>query len=573
MVTGAALTMRSTATQAQNSFYREYVRSSLPYLILAGGLLAFGFLGAYLDAAVRLGEFGGQSQMLRICMIAAGVGYMLAAKFAPNFCIRHYRYLTILLFVGCYSIMALFIAPNPLPISWVARIVAVTILITFIASAVFRLGFREILGSLICINGLYLYKVLSSESPLSFLMPAYLYVFIASIGSFVICRQTERREFALFKEREAANLARTEAEDATRAMSYFLATASHDLRQPLTAMSLWTERLVRTTTSSDAAETAVEIQRSVVALREMFDSLMDLSKLDAGNVRIDLEAVDVAKLLNGLVAEYQDRATAKSLNLRAFVSEGICINSDRIQLTRLVRNLLHNAVNYTQTGGITVGANRLPDSTIEIYVEDSGPGIASDLQSRVFDEYFQVDNPARDKSKGLGLGLPIVRRLSQLLHLDVRLASNLGKGSRFSVTGEEALNAQPVQISPRATGPIRLDGALVLVVEDDPSIARALELLFSDAGARTLHADSLSTALAAMSSKPHAAIVDYRLKVNESGLEIAHALQEVNRDLPIIIQTGESEEQTMALLLRSPFPVLQKPVNKDELLSAIKVSI
>ncbi|MBI5164186.1 MAG: HAMP domain-containing histidine kinase [Magnetospirillum sp.] len=229
--------------------------------------------------------------------------------------------------------------------------------------------------------------------------------------------------------------AKREAERADRAKSKFLAAASHDLRQPAHSLVLLfaalRERLCRYGDDRPAQAALDGMQQSLDALRLLLDGLLDVSRLDAGLVVPQVTAVELQPLLARLQAECAPRAAACGLALRAVATSAVG-RSDAVLLERMLRNLIDNALKFTRHGGVVIGCRNRGDRVL-VEVADSGDGILPEHQHEIFDEYFQVGNPGRDRAKGLGLGLAVVSRLGRLLGQGVGLRSRPGRGSRFHV--------------------------------------------------------------------------------------------------------------------------------------------
>ncbi len=232
-------------------------------------------------------------------------------------------------------------------------------------------------------------------------------------------------------QRELAT-ARAEAAQADAAKSRFLAAASHDLRQPFQAMNLYMQLLEELELPPKARTIADLLRKSVQAGEELLSALLDISALEAGTVTPNITVFAVADLVQELIGEYSSLAAGKGLSLRAFPVEAL-VETDRVLAKRMIRNLVHNAFRYTERGGILVGCRRR-GSRILIQVFDTACGIPPDKLQMIFEDFYQLDNPSRDKAKGLGLGLSIVERTAHLLGQDVWVASRLGRGSVFSIT-------------------------------------------------------------------------------------------------------------------------------------------
>ncbi len=232
-------------------------------------------------------------------------------------------------------------------------------------------------------------------------------------------------------QREAQE-ARAEAERANLAKTKFLAAASHDLRQPVQSLSLLSNTIAAQLSGHPALPLAQHLDRTVGALRTLLDSLLDISRLDAGGIAPNFAAVPVGPLLERLAHEYALRAADRGLDLRRVPTTAWCV-TDPVLLDRILRNLIENAVRYTAAGRILIGCRRRRDRLV-IQVLDTGVGIAEHQLDAIFQEFFQAVEPTDDGSHGLGLGLAIVSRLGQTLGHRVEVSSELGRGSCFSVT-------------------------------------------------------------------------------------------------------------------------------------------
>lgn len=251
---------------------------------------------------------------------------------------------------------------------------------------------------------------------------------------------------------EQARAAKEDAERANLAKSQFLAAASHDLRQPVQAMMLLSEALAIRLEGHPAATALVGIQAALNALQMLLGGLLDVSRLDAGVVKADLQPVALATVIDRLATEYGLRAQAKGLRLRAVRTDAV-VQTDPVLLERILRNLLENALRYTERGKILVGCRRR-GPVVRLVVADTGVGIAKEHQQAVFQEFFQVGNLERHREKGLGLGLSIVKRLTAILGHKLGMASRLGRGSCFTIDlplaepTEEPLEAEQTRHRP-----------------------------------------------------------------------------------------------------------------------------
>ena len=234
----------------------------------------------------------------------------------------------------------------------------------------------------------------------------------------------------LVQQKERAEQAQRDAELASRMKSQFFAAANHDLRQPMHALAMYVEVLKSGPLNEQAKSTVMQLDRSVEVMRSMFDMLLDISRLDAGVVQPNFEPFAIGPLLDRLRGEFATPARDKGLRLE-MVSCPETIVSDPLLLERILHNLLSNAIRYTERGGVKVNCEQLTDG-LRIEVRDSGIGIPLEHLPHIFEEYYQVSNRQRDRSKGLGLGLSIVERLARLLGFRMQVHSTPGEGSSFS---------------------------------------------------------------------------------------------------------------------------------------------
>lgn len=379
--------------------------------------------------------------------------------------------------------------------------------------------------------------------------------------------QQEQLIGLLRAEFEKAEGARAKAEEASRSKSQFLAAASHDLRQPLHALSLLTALLNDLTDDSRVREVGGHIGQSVQSLDRLFGALLDLSKLDAGVVKPDLREIDLAELLGQLSVEYRPKAQEKGLAYQLHC-EPMWLRADAILLERIVRNLLENAIRFTDSGRVVLEARRTGADAV-ITVSDSGPGIAKSEHARVFEEFYQLNNTGRDRSKGLGLGLSIVKRLADLLGYRIDLNSSKDQGASFAITLPGALAERP-DAAPQQAVPAAKDvrGVKVLLVEDDAEARLAMQLTLERWGCDTLIAASLPEARAALAARDTAVDVilsDFRLANGADGIEAIRALREEFGLVPAALLTGDISGERLLELRASGLPVLHKPVKAEAL--------
>ena len=359
------------------------------------------------------------------------------------------------------------------------------------------------------------------------------------------------------------------AETANLAKSSFLAAASHDLRQPVHALGLFIGALRQRRMDLVARDLVDNISQSVTSLDDLFASLLDISKLDAGIVEPQLEPVSVNLLLERLCREYEGEAAAKGVTLRR-VSCSAVAHSDGVLLERILRNLLANAVRYTDTGKILVGCRRRSnDLTLEVW--DTGSGVAPAEAGRIFDEFYQVGNPERDRAKGLGLGLAIVRRLAVLLDSQVTLASQPGSGSVFRLT---VARLTGVAANPAASDVVPVStrsSARILVIDDEIQIQRATAALLTSWGHHVVTAGDVPEALALSEDQPPDLIIcDYRLRGGETGIGAIEALRaHYRRDIAAMLITGDTAPARLAEAHAGGLLLLHKPLPNAKLRAAV----
>jgi len=331
------------------------------------------------------------------------------------------------------------------------------------------------------------------------------------------------------------------AERANLAKSKFLAAASHDLRQPLHAMSLFVAAMEDSARYPETKEMVGNVQRCTTALDSLLQTLLDISKIDAGVIEPRPEHFRLMPLVSRLDAEFSPQAQAMGLTLIEQCND-VAAHSDPTLVERILRNLISNAIRYTPTGSVSIRCFPEDDKVI-VEVADTGIGIPVEQQERVFEEFIQLGNPERDRTKGLGLGLAIVRRLADLLDATVSLESTPGKGSIFRVT-LPAGDPQDVAAPGTAVAPSNsLQGAIVAVIDDEADVREGMRSLLEGWGCRIFAGEDARTTIAALTAanaKPDIVLADYRLRDNTTGVDaIAELRAHFQRDIPAAIVTGE----------------------------------
>jgi signal transduction histidine kinase/CheY-like chemotaxis protein len=371
--------------------------------------------------------------------------------------------------------------------------------------------------------------------------------------------------FAIFHSRGeavAANIAKTK----------FLAAASHDLRQPMQALSMYASVLEGRVSDTGALRVVRGIELSVRALEQLFDSLLDISKIESGVIKPDVFAFALMPLIERVLEAETPIAAQKNLELRV-VRTSVSVRSDPALLERMLKNLVTNAIRYTERGTILVGCRRLPGGRLRLEVVDSGIGIPAHEQVRIFDEYYQL---AGKSAQGLGLGLPIVKSLGGLLDHTVTVRSAPGRGSVFSIELERAAEPDPSSTAPGPSPQSTLKGMNVAVIDDDAEIRGSVRLLLESWECRCISGATVAeveSQLRANHLTPDALIVDYRLADAMDGLEVIERLRAgFGAELAALIITGTAN---LPLLRESAadISVAMKPVPPGKLRAFLSQSL
>lgn len=384
---------------------------------------------------------------------------------------------------------------------------------------------------------------------------------------------TERKQTA-----DALEAAKRQAEHANIAKSRFLAAASHDLRQPLQTLTLLQGMLANNVEGEKAQKLVERLDKTLGTMSLMLNSLLDINQIEAGAV----QAVKVSFLINELLArlrdEFADHAQAGGIALRV-VPCSLSIHSDPRLLEQMLRNLLSNALKYTRHGGVLLGCRR-HHGMLSIEIWDTGVGIPATELDAIFEEYYQLDNDARERSRGLGLGLSIVQRLANLLGHRVRVRSRPSKGSVFAI--EVALPPVGATSLPEPQRAVVEGGiaagsrptGVILVVEDDPELCDIVELFLKEQGHRVVTAPDGAAALDLVMRGgllPDLLLADYNLPKGMNGLQVAATLREkLHQFVPTIILSGDISSETLHVIAQQDCVQLSKPVRLKDLTEVIE---
>jgi signal transduction histidine kinase len=367
-----------------------------------------------------------------------------------------------------------------------------------------------------------------------------------------------------------------EAERANKAKSKFLAAASHDLRQPLYALGLFTSVLDETIKFPKVKRVVEQINASVTALTNLFDKLLDISQLDAGVVIVKKQNFALSDIFDKLTKEFSREAQENNIEL-IWPSEYPAVYSEPDLLERILRNYLSNAIKYTCEGAVEVICEAR-NGKVYIQISDTGIGMTKETLEEIYEEFYQVSNPERDRQKGLGLGLSIIKRTADLLDHEISVTSEIGKGSIFSIVVTQAVMMSKANIEVSdLSEQIQPTNKLVLIIDDEESIREGLTCMLELWGYQVIAAVDTAIAMHQLqenNKSPDVIISDYRLKENRTGIDAIKALHEkYGKDIPALLITGDMMQERLIEIKDSGLPVLFKPVPAMKLrsfLSSIK---
>jgi signal transduction histidine kinase len=362
--------------------------------------------------------------------------------------------------------------------------------------------------------------------------------------------------------------ARDEAIEATRSKSRFLAAASHDLRQPLHAMTLFVSALSRRVKKRETAELVGNVDNALRSLRAMIDTLLDISKLDAGLVSPNLTPTPLAELFSALRPGFEATARDRQLEFRIAPTRAMVV-ADRTLVELALRNLLANAFKFTLSGGVLL-ASRRRRGEIGLVVADTGIGVSPEQRERVFEEFHRAKSTANGPNEGIGLGLAIVRRLAALMGGSVTMRSRPDRGSVFTLWLREAAS-RPRRERRVEVGGASLAGRRILILDDDALCADAMSREFADHGALVSSAASVPAARASIEAAgmPEALVVDYDFSDGATGLQFVDALRARGAGASIVMISGSTDAAAVAALRGSGLPWLTKPVDPRALRSTV----
>lgn len=361
-----------------------------------------------------------------------------------------------------------------------------------------------------------------------------------------------------------------EARQAGQAKTRFLAAASHDLRQPLHSMGMLLAALGLRTLDERSREIVQMLGNVSQSLSGQLDGLLDISKLDAGIVVPEMQPCRLDQLVQAHVAVQAALAQQKGLTIQAHCEGPVLAMTDAYLLQRVLGNLTSNALKFAVSGGVDVYA-KVQSGHAVLEVVDTGVGIAPEQHQLIFQEFYQVGNPERDRSQGLGLGLAIVQRVCALLGIELGLESALGAGSRFTLRLPLAETSAEVNLTGGSAVSGGLPSVSILVVDDEVDVRQGMRLLLEELGCRVLLADGV--AQACQQARMHAldmVISDLRLRSHETGFEAVRGVLAVHPGVYVLLISGDTAPDRLQQAHDAGFPLLHKPVTLDALVDHIR---
>ncbi|MEE9491946.1 MAG: ATP-binding protein, partial [Gammaproteobacteria bacterium] len=365
------------------------------------------------------------------------------------------------------------------------------------------------------------------------------------------------------------------AEQANIAKSQFLAEASHDLRQPLHALSLFFGKLQQNADEPLKRKPLLEnIDTSINTLTDLFNGLLDVSRFEVGVVHTEPINFSMNNLLDNLRQEYTARAQTEGLVFCCVPCSALTY-TDPLLLQRIVRNLVENAIRYTSTGRVLVGCRRLGDS-LSVQVWDTGIGIPAEHIDAIFTEFQQLNNPGKDRSKGLGLGLSVVKQLARALDHELSVRSVPGKGTVFSLQIPRSYPVGAESDDPTTPYTIadKLGSACVLVIDDDSKVREGMRELISSWGSKTLTASSVVDALSAVDESPcmpDLIVSDFHLGSHMTGIDaISKLRKKCGNNIPAVLISADTSEKCLTVAEQNDVPLLHKPVTPGELATLLR---
>ena len=376
-------------------------------------------------------------------------------------------------------------------------------------------------------------------------------------------RSFNRLKQDLWEQSEGLQNAKIDADRANKAKSLFLASASHDLRQPLNAMQMYIAALQSKVKDKEIMRIIEDINSVSISTARLLNALLDVSELEVGAIKPRFESFSVNNMLISIFQSFLPLAKDKGLNFRV-VPSSLYVRSDPALLERILGNFMSNAIRYTNKGSVLIGCRKRGDKVV-IEVWDTGCGISDDQMSLIYEDFYQIENKERDRGKGLGLGLALAKRLSESLEHKIVSKSTFGSGSCFSVLvniGEKTVDENQDESFMNI---MNLSGANILLVEDDMDVLRATKQLLESWGCKVKTARNKDEVMNLIKENPYdnpdIILADNRLPGDASGIDITYLIQEkLQASIPCVIMTGDVERNHVQSIIDQGFPVLLKPI-------------
>jgi signal transduction histidine kinase/CheY-like chemotaxis protein len=461
----------------------------------------------------------------------------------------------------------LFFTPDSIP----EQVLFLTMLVSIVSGSIFMASFwpPAAIGFAIPSFSLATIPFLQQGTPASYIMAVALILILVILSNMMKAAQVLSREAICLRFEnlglvESLRKQKQVADDANLAKSKFLAAASHDLRQPVHAQGLFLEVLSRTEQTPYQQELLESARAASEASSELLNALLDFSRIEAGVIKPQLQHFCLQPLLNKIENELAPQANTKDIVYRSRETQ-IAVNSDPMLLELILRNLVSNAIRYTDHGGVLVACRQHGDQAV-LEIWDTGVGIAPEYQTEVFREFHQLGNPERDRRKGLGLGLAIADGLARTLGHELSLVSIPGKGSVFRIL-LPIVAAVPAAHEAPQQSKARLLNARLLVIDDDEIVRDGMLHLLRDWGCECDVAESIEDALAQVQlNVPDVIISDYRLREQRTGVEAIEAVRaQLGTAIPALLITGDTAPERLREAQASGIPLLHKPVSPSKL--------
>ena len=376
-------------------------------------------------------------------------------------------------------------------------------------------------------------------------------------------RSFNRLKQDLWEQGEGLQNAKIDAERANKAKSLFLASASHDLRQPLNAMQMYIAALQSKVKDKEILRIIEDINSVSMSTARLLNALLDVSELEVGAIKPRFESFSVNNMLISIFQSFLPLAKDKGLNFRV-VPSSLYVRSDPALLERILGNFMSNAIRYTNKGSVLIGCRKRGDKVV-IEVWDTGCGISDDQMSLIYEDFYQIENKERDRGKGLGLGLALAKRLAESLEHSINSKSTLGAGSCFSVAVDIAENHTENNQEESFMNIMNLSGTNILLVEDDMDVLKATKQLLESWGCKVKTARNKDEVMNFIKENPYdnpdIILADNRLPGDASGIDITYLIQEkLQASIPCVIMTGDVERNHVQSIIDQGFPVLLKPI-------------